>query len=178
MGLIVAAALVGAAALAAVALPSAPAPADAPAHITRLFMPAIKAECRLRAGIPDDVRIGYRFTRAGALITIDRTGAFTGLDIATLRAFNSCLARYPIQPAAELPRDRYGRHLLYDYYLLGLRPCLAARTGDVPPLPSRSDFVVRLYQWDPYRRIALRHPLAELLALEAACPALPPYLTG
>lgn len=145
-------------------------------RITRLFMPAIKSQCRAEAAVPDTTRIGYRFTRDGALVSIDRTGAFTGLEPAQLERLNACLAQYPIERLDAVPRDHYRRNLLYDYYAGVLQPCLARRVDGLPPLPSRADFIVRLFQWDPYRSIAPGRSLDELLALVTACPALPPYL--
>ena len=174
-----AAVVVAAAGTLAVVLPTAPARPAGEVHITRLFIPAVKAECRERAGIGADAAgdIGYTFTPDGALTTIDRDGRFTGLEPQVLAAFNSCLAEYPIEPVPEAPRDHYSRNLLYDYFATALQPCLAGRVDDLPPMPGRADFVVRLYAWDPYRAIATRLELDELIELSAACPPLPEYLT-
>jgi hypothetical protein len=149
-------------------------------HITRLFIPAIKEDCRARAGIDDqDARfIGYTFTAAGALETIDRDGSLTGIDRDRLITFNACLSGYPIEPIQETPRNHYSRNLLYDYITTTLRPCLADRFDDLPPLPSRADFVVRLYVWDPYRYLAPRLNLQQLIDLSASCPEVPPYLVA
>jgi hypothetical protein len=146
-------------------------------RITRLFIPAIKEDCRARAGVPADAVLGYTFTDSGAVETIDHDGSLTGVAPEVLQALNDCLAQYPIQPLIELPRDHYSRNLLYDYYVSDLRPCLAERVADLPELPSRADFVVRLYDWDPYRTLARTLPLAQLLEFEGACPALPAWAT-
>jgi hypothetical protein len=145
-------------------------------RITRLFIPAIKTECLDRTGLPADSDIGYDFTPAGALVTIDQDGGLTGLPAYTLFRLNECLDDYPIEQATDLPRDRYSRNLLYDYFSTSLRPCLTGHVGDLPALPSRADFVVRLYRWDPYRGLAPKLQLPDLLAMESECPALPPYL--
>jgi hypothetical protein len=157
------------------ALPAAPAPSAGP-RITRLFIPAIKDTCRSEAELPPEADLGYTFTKAGALVTLDQNGSLTGIPSYQLYVLNLCLARYPIAPPADPPKDRYSRNLLYDYYGGSLKPCLESRVGDLPPLPSRADFLVRLYPWDPYRVIAPGRPLGELLSLERQCPALPPYL--
>lgn len=148
------------------------------AHITRLFMPAIKADCRERAGVPPTTAVGYVFTAVGALVTIDHDGALTGLDAGILATLNACLAQYPILPSLEPPRDHYSRNLLYDYFSGVLRPCLAGRVDPetLPPLPSRADFVVRLANWDPYRFLAGGRTLAQLIELSTACPERPSYL--
>jgi hypothetical protein len=152
-------------------------PADPP-HITRVFIPAIKETCTAEAGLLG-ADIGYRFDDDGALRTIDPgDGSVTGLPPEKLAALNECLAGYPIEPAQPLPRGPYNRNLLYDYYSGVLKACLESRVGpeDLPPIPSRADFVVRLYQWDPYRALAPGRSLEELLGLIAECPERPPYL--
>ena len=171
-------ALVAAVGVFALALPVAPTTEARAPHITRLFIPAIKADCRLRTDIPDSAAadIGYTFLPSGALTTIDRDGQFTGIESERLAAFNRCLAQYPVEPTRETPHDHYSRNLLYDYFSTSLLPCLAGRFDDLPPLPSRADFVVRIYLWDPYRSIAPKLTLDDLLQLESECPALPQYL--
>ena len=173
-------AMVAVAGMLAVALPGSPASEPRAPHITRLFIPAIKAECRLQTKIPDGKApdIGYTFLPSGALTTIDRDGEFTGIESGRLEAFNRCLAQYPIEPIRPIPHDHYSRNLLYDYFSTSLQPCLAGSFDDLPRLPSRADFVVRIYQWDPYRALARRLKLDELLQLEAECPALPQYLAA
>ncbi|HWM34733.1 MAG TPA: hypothetical protein VNR36_10890 [Pseudolysinimonas sp.] len=176
--LLLAVAVVAASGWFALTLPDPVPIAGGEPRITRLFIPAIKAECRQRAGVQESADIGYTFTPDGALTTIDRSGALTGIDSARLARFNSCLARYPIEPIRAVPQDHYTRNLLYDYDVDVLAPCLAARVDALPPIPARSDFVVRLFSWDPFRALALRHPLDELLQLARACPAIPPFLAG
>ena len=149
---------------------------DAQPRITRLFIPAIKEDCRLRARVPADAVLGYTFSDTGAVETIDHDGSLTGVEPDVLRALNECMAQYPIQPTVQLPQDHYHRNLLYDYYLTDLRPCLAERIADLPELPSRADFVVRLFGWEPYRILARTLPLAQLLDYESACPELPGWL--
>jgi hypothetical protein len=170
-------ALVAAAGVFAVAMPGPTAEPREP-HITRLFIPAIKDDCRLRNKISDAKApdIGYTFLPSGALTTIDQDGEFTGIESERLAAFNRCLAQYPIDPIRETPHDHYSRNLLYDYFSTTLQPCLAGRFDDLPPLPNRADFVVRIYLWDPYRVLAPRLKLDELLQLSTDCPELPPYL--
>ena len=96
---------------------AAPAPPVVPVepHITRLFIPAIKAACLDRVGLPVDADLGYTFGEAGNLVTIDHDGHLTGLSAYALYVLNSCLARYPIEPTVEVPQDRYTRNLFYDY---------------------------------------------------------------
>lgn len=149
---------------------------DAEPRITRLFIPAIKADCRERAQVPPDAVLGYTFSETGAVVTIDRDGSLTGVEPGVLRALNACMAQYPIQPAVDPPQDHYHRNLLYDYYVTDLRPCLADRVTELPELPSRADFVVRLYGWQPYRILARTLPLAQLLEYERNCPELPRWM--
>ncbi len=163
-------------ALALTALPSSPAE---PPRVTRVFIPAIKEACTAEAGLLG-ADIGYRFDDDGALQTIDPgDGSVTGLPPEKLAALNECLARYPVEPPQPLPRGPYNRNLLYDYYSGVLKACLESRVGsdDLPPIPSRADFVVRLYRWDPYRALAGGRSLDELLRLIAACPERPQYIT-
>jgi hypothetical protein len=169
-----------AAGVSAAVLTQPPTAEGAAPRITRLFIPAIKADCRERAGIPDEgaQRIGYTFTTEGALITIDRDGRLTGIDAGRLITFNTCLAQYPIEPINLAPHDHYSRNLLFDYFSNTLKPCLTTHVDDeLPPLPTRADFVVRLFNWDPYRYLAPGRDLGELLTLATECPALPAYLT-
>jgi hypothetical protein len=160
-------------------LPS-PVAATGDPHITRLFIPAIKDDCRVRAGIADaEARlIGYTFTADGALVTIDQDGSLTGIHPDLLETFNACMALYPVEPIQEIPRDHYTRNLLYDYITGILQPCLADRFTNLPEMPTRADFVERLYAWDPYRMLAPRLNLQELMELSVACPELPPYLVA
>jgi hypothetical protein len=170
-------ALVAAAGLVALALPvPTTTTGTGEARITRLFIPAIKDDCRRRAEVPADAVIGYTFDRAGALQTLDRDGSLTGVAAGVLTDFNDCLAQYPIQPFLDAPHDHYNRNLLYDYFVTDLRPCLADRVSDLPPMPSRADFVVRLFVWDPYRVIAPGLSLAQLIELERSCPAMPDWV--
>jgi hypothetical protein len=172
---------VAVAAVVAPMLATAPAAVQHEVHITRLFIPAIKADCRERANIPEDgaAQIGYTFDREGALTTIDRDGRLTGIDAGRLITFNTCLAQYPIERISLPPHDHYSRNLLYDYFSSSLEPCLRGRVDlALPELPTRADFVVRLYNWDPYRFVAPGRGLAELLDLAAECPALPPFMTA
>ncbi|MEO8263021.1 MAG: hypothetical protein ABI566_10675 [Pseudolysinimonas sp.] len=162
-------------------LPPSPSGTAGEPHITRVFIPAVKSECLDRAGIARSLQtIGFTFTEAGALRTIDTDGSLTGIEPDRLEAFNACLAEYPIQPDFESPHDHYSRNLLYDYFADVLQPCLSSRVGPgiLPPMPRRSDFVVRLYGWDPYRSLAPTRDLGELLELSAACPDRPVYLTA
>jgi len=160
----------------ALVLPAAPSGAAASPHITRIFIPAIKTACTTQAGL-EGADIGYRFSDDGSLHTLDPgDGSITGLAPGSLQVLNDCLAKYPIDPPQELPHDPYSRNLLYDYFSGILKACLESRVGELPPLPSRADFVVRLYIWDPYRYIAPGRTLDELLDLSAACPELPRYL--
>jgi hypothetical protein len=154
-------------------------PDDEP-RITRLFIPAIKTDCRVRAGISDEHArfIGYTFTGTGALTTIDRDGSLTGIHPDSLDTFNVCLSQYPIEPIRQTSRDHYSRNVLYDYVTGVLQPCLAARFDDLPPVPTRADFVERLYVWDPYRRLAPQLTLPQLIDVSAACPEVPPYLVA
>ena len=161
-------------ALIAFVLPVADGGTHAP-RITRIFIPAIKEDCRQRALVPADAVLGYTFDDSGAVQTIDHDGSLTGVEPDVLEALNECLAQYPIQPTIELPRDHYTRNLLFDYYVTDLRPCLAERVSELPEMPSRADFVVRLYAWEPYRTLARTLPLAQLLEYEAACPELPAW---
>lgn len=176
--------LLGAAALGAVALvllatfgQGAPSDAVQQPQITRLFIPAIKLACLERAGLEGRGRdLGYVFTPDGALHTLDTgDGSVAGLPRQRLLTLNNCLAEYPIETQIA-PRDQYTRNVLYDYNVNVLKPCLEARVDELPPLPSRADFVVRLYVWDPYRALAPGRELGELLELSATCPALPGYL--
>ena len=161
----------------ALVVPGAPTGAVGEPHITRVFIPAIKSTCIDAAGLQGS-DIGFQFTEDGALHSLDPgDGSITGLPPEQLAVLNDCLARYPIEPTQELPQDPYSRNLLYDYYSGVLKGCLEARVDDaLPPIPSRADFVVRLYVWDPYRALARGHTLDELLQLISACPELPPYL--
>ena len=161
----------------ALALPG-PAPEQVKPRITRLFIPAIKVACLGEAGLEPDFDLGYTFTEEGALVTLDRDGSVTGLPSYQLYVLNGCLAKYPVHPPEQLPDDRYSRNLIYDYFSGMLKPCLQSRVGELPPLPTRSDFVVRLYLWDPYKAIAPGRSLSELLSLETQCPALPRYLVA
>lgn len=161
-------------------LPPAPEAAPDRPHITRMFIPAIKVDCQRRANIANDVaaQVGYTFAPNGALRTIDQDGTLTGIDAGRLIRFNTCLARYPIEPIWLPPHDHYSRNLLYDYYSSTLQPCLAGKvTKQLPPLPTRADFVVRLYAWDPYRILVPDFDLDQLLVLATACPPLPVYLS-
>ena len=163
----------------ALVLPAAPPVPVGEPHITRVFIPAIKVACTERAGLLG-ADLGYRFDDDGALRTIDPgDGSITGLPAEKLAVLNDCLADYPIEPPQELPRDPYSRNLLYDYFSGVLKECLESRVGadELPPVPSRADFVVRLYIWDPYRVLAPGRALDELLQLNAECPERPPYLT-
>ena len=177
--------LLGAAVLAVVAvialavvLPGARSGAIGEPHITRLFIPAIKTACIENAGLLG-ADIGYVFTDEGALRTVDPgDGSVTGLSSEKLTALNDCLAQYPIEPIQESPRDPYSRNLLYDYVSGVLKGCLESRgVAGLPPIPSRADFVVRLYVWDPYRDMARRMSLEQLILLSSECPERPPYLT-
>jgi len=176
--------LLGAAALVVVAgtvlalvLPATPSAPLGPPHITRVFIPAIKETCLARAGLLG-ADIGYRFDDAGALQSLDPgDGSVTGLPVEKLTVLNDCLADYPIDPPQQLPRDKYSRNLLYDYFSGVLKACLESRVDtELPPLPTRADFVVRLYVWDPYRTLAPGRTLDELLELITHCPERPPYL--
>lgn len=176
--------LLGAAVLAVVAaivlavvLPPAPSGAVGEPHITRLFIPAIKTECIDEAGLRG-ADIGYTFSDDGSLHTLDPgDGSVSGLPVDKLTVLNDCLARYPIEPVQETPRDAYSRNLLYDYFSGVLKGCLESRVPDeLPPIPSRADFVVRLYVWDPFRALAAGRTLDELLRLSAECPETPAYL--
>ncbi|MCU1417321.1 MAG: hypothetical protein JWP32_1495 [Schumannella sp.] len=160
----------------ALAVPDSAVPGGAEPRITRLFIPAIKATCLAEAGLSGDVDIGYTFTDDGALVTLDRNGTVSGIPSYQLYVLNGCLARYPVHPPEELPRDHYSRNLLYDYFGGVLKPCLESHVTGLPELPTRADFVERLYPWDPYRSIARGRSLNELLTLELECPALPRYL--
>jgi hypothetical protein len=146
-------------------------------HITRLYIPLIKAACTEEVLGVTGLSIGYRFTPDNALTTIDVDGSLTGIAPADLARLNACLARYPIEPAREIPQDHYTRNLLYDYDAAVLKPCLEhALDEQLAPLPRRADFVERLYGWNPYPALAHRLTLSELLALDAQCPPIPPYL--
>lgn len=153
-----------------------PVPAGA-VHITRIYIPLIKNACTEEVLGVTDLQIGYRFTADNALTTIDGDGTLTGIAPRDLALLNACLARYPIEPAREIPQDHYTRNLLFDYAASVLKPCLEHTLGEhLAPLPSRADFVERLYSWNPYPALAHRLTLSELLALDAQCPPIPPYL--
>jgi hypothetical protein len=161
-------------------LTAAPSSPVGPPQITRVFIPAIKETCTTSAGLLG-ADIGYRFDDDGALRTLDPgDGSVTGLPPEKLAALNECLAGYPVEPPQQLPRGPYNRNLLYDYYSGVLKACLESRVGadELPPIPTRADFVVRLYAWDPYRALAPGRTLDELLRLIAECPERPPYLTA
>lgn len=161
----------------ALALPAQPAAEAAAPHITRLFIPAIKTACQLDTLGPTDQQIGYTFTDDNALTTIDTDGSLTGIPAPTLHRLNVCLAQYPIEPIRELPHDHYSRNLLYDYDQGVLKPCLESALGTtLPDLPARSDFVIRLYLWEPYVALSRQLDLNHLLKLSAECPAVPAYL--
>jgi len=170
-------AMITAAAIVVLVLPLATAspPAAGDARITRLFIPAIKTDCRQRSGVPEGTTIGYTFNAEHAVQTLDHDGSLTGVDPDVLREFNACMAQYPVEAVIDPPHDHYSRNLLYDYFVSDLRPCLGDRISDLPELPSRADFVVRLFQWDPYRAIARERTLAQLLEIEGSCPALPDW---
>jgi hypothetical protein len=171
-----AALVVAAGVVLALVLPTAPSSADGEPRITRIFIPDIKQTCLARADLIGE-DLGYGFTDEGALHTLDPgDGSVTGLPIEQLAELNACLARYPIEPIREVPRDAYSRNLLYDYFSGVQKGCLESRVEGVPPLPSRADFVVRLYVWDPFRVLAPELDLDELLQLSVECPELPPYL--
>ncbi|MEO5920814.1 MAG: hypothetical protein ABIQ01_06695 [Pseudolysinimonas sp.] len=171
-----AALMVVAATVVALVLPTAPSGAVGDPYITRVFIPAIKTTCVQQAGVLG-ADIGYEFAEDGALHTLDPgDGTITGLSEEKLTLLNACLAQYPIEPSQELPHDPYSRNLLYDYFSGVLKGCLESRVGRLPPIPSRADFVVRLYIWDPYRALAPGLTLDQLLQLSAACPEMPPYL--
>jgi hypothetical protein len=162
----------------ALVLPTAPSTPVGTPHITRIFIPAIKEACTEQAGLLG-ADIGYRFDDDGALHSIDPgDGSVTGLPPEKLAVLNACLAEYPIEAPRQPPRDAYSRNLLYDYFSGILKECLEARVppDDLPPIPSRADFVVRLYVWDPYRALAPGRTLDELLRLNSECPERPPYL--
>lgn len=162
----------------ALALPAGSMAPTGEPHITRVFIPAIKEACTQRAGLLG-ADIGYRFDEAGALHSIDPgDGSVTGLPAGKLTLLNDCLAGYPIEPPQLTPRDPYSRNLLYDYYSGVLKACLQSRVGAaaLPPVPSRADFIVRLYGWDPYRFLAPGRTLDELLQLISECPERPQYL--
>ncbi len=165
--------------LLAVVLPTVPSGAVGEPHITRLFIPAIKTACIERAGLRG-ADLGYVFTDEGALHSLDPgDGSVTGLPVEKLTVLNECLARYPIDSIDEVPRDAYSRNLLYDYISGVLKGCLESHgVRDLPAIPSRADFVVRLYAWDAYRVTAPGMGLDELLDLSAACPSEPEYLQG
>jgi hypothetical protein len=147
------------------------------AHITRLYIPLIKDACTEEVLGATGVQIGYRFTADNALATIDEDGSLTGIAPGELALLNACLARYPIERTPETPQDHYTRNLLYDYEASVLKPCLEHALGEeLAPLPSRADFVERLYSWNPYPALVHRLTLSELLALDAQCPPIPPYL--
>ncbi len=173
----VAALVVVAGTVLALVLPAAPSAPPGTPQITRVFIPAIKAACTERAGLLG-ADIGYRFDDTGALHSLDPgDGSVTGLPVEKLTVLNDCLAQYPIE-TPQLPRDKYNRNVLYDYYSGVLEACLKSRVGSdaLPPLPTRADFVVRLYVWDPYRVLAPGRNLDELLQLVTECPERPPYL--
>ena len=162
----------------ALVLTAAPSSSGGAPYITRTFIPAIKETCTAEAGLLG-ADIGYRFDGDGALHTLDPgDGSVTGLPVEKLTVLNECLAQYPIEPPQQLPRGPYNRNLLYDYYNGVLKPCLETRVppDELPPIPTRADFVVRLYVWDPYRVLAPGRTLDELLQLSAECPERPPYL--
>ena len=113
----------------AVVLPSVPTGAVGEPHITRLFIPAIKAACIDRAGLLG-ADIGYDFTDEGALHSLDPgDGSLSRLPAEKLAVLNECLAQYPIEQIQDLPRDPYSRNLLYDYFSGVLKGCLASRWG-------------------------------------------------
>jgi hypothetical protein len=161
----------------ALALPGTPSTPSGAAHITRIYIPLIKDACTEEVLGVSDLQIGYRFTADNALTTIDQDGSLTGIAPRDLALLNACLARYPIEQSREIPQDHYTRNLLYDYVATVLKPCLEHALGEqLAPLPSRADFVERLYAWNPYPALAHRLTLSELLALDAQCPPIPPYL--
>ena len=130
----------------ALVLPSAPSSADGEPRITRIFIPDIKQTCLARAGLVGE-DLGYGFTDEGALHTLDPgDGSVTGLPVDQLAELNVCLARYPIEPIREVPRDPYSRNLLYDYISGVQKGCLETRGYEVPAaaVPCR------------FRRAALR----------------------
>lgn len=162
----------------ALVMSHAPPAATGEPRITRVFIPDIKETCIGRAGLTGE-DLGFGFTDEGALHTLDPgDGSVTGLPVQQLAELNVCLARYPIEPNSEAPRDPYGRNLLYDYFSGVQKACLESRVEGVPGLPTRADFVVRLYQWDPFRVLAPELDLDQLLQLSAECPERPEYMVG
>ncbi len=147
-------------------------------HITRVFIPAIKAACIEQAGParrrhrlpvhrrrrPAHPRSGRRQRHRPSAREAD--GAQRLPRAVPDRADPAAAAR-PVQPQPAL-RLLLGR-------AQGV-PGVPRGLGDLPPIPSRADFVVRLYVWDPYR---LSHPAARSTncsQLSAECPERPPYL--
>ena len=178
--------LLGAIALAVVAstvlvlvLTAAPSSPVGPPHITRVFIPAIKETCTARPACSAPTS-GTASTRTAPCRRSTRGRERHGPSAREAGRPQRVPGRYPIEPPQQLPRGPYNRNLLYDYYNGVLKACLESRVGpdELPPIPTRADFVVRLYVWDPYRALAPGRTLDELLQLIGECPERPPYLAA
>lgn len=96
-----------------------------------------------------------------------------------LEYLQSCVTRHPFDTRVDRLRLPQQRSALWDYYRAVLVPCLEdAGDRDLPPVPSRKAFVDGMAAiWRPH---AFTSPatVEEALALQAACPSLPPTLAG
>ena len=157
-------------ALVAFVLPVAGGGAGEP-RITRLFIPAIKADCRQRRR-PGGCRARLH-VHPTARCRPSITTALTGIEPDGSGA-QRVPGAVPDPADHELPHDHYSRNLLYDYYVTDLQPCLADRVSDLPPMPTRADFVsaVRL---GPVPHSRADPALAQLLEYETDCPELPAW---
>ena len=88
-----------------------------------------------------------------------------------------CNARFPIDPSAFGLFGAAELGFIYDYYLDGLIPCLAARGFSPERLLSREEFLeptTTLFLWSPYDEVPLDRFDFEYLS--SVCPTLPPEL--
>ncbi len=92
-------------------------------------------------------------------------------------AIYRCNARFPIDPSVFGLYGAAELGFIYDYYLDGLIPCLAARGFAPDRLLSREEFLeptTTLFIWSPYDEIPLER--FDLEYLGSVCPAMPPEL--
>jgi hypothetical protein len=95
-------------------------------------------------------------------------------------AFYTCEAKYPYDPKYIRPLTDAQLGLLYDYFVTSLQPCLIGEGYDVPPAPSRQEFLENYAAnggWFVYEGVAAAHVgPEEFTRINKACPQLPDNL--